>query len=365
MIAVFANELRLLLRDRAAVLWLVLGPVLVISVITVARYQSGTGPQLLLPIVNEDQGPVAGAFVKLLAERATPVEMTRAEAESLVRDQGRAPGAIVFPEGLSRSYLQGRTTDILLLTDPAESVGLNRLKVALLLMSRDAADLADPIGNPRIELVEQNLTGDQISRKSHEQNVPGFTIMFTLLGVAFGTASSMHRETRSGTLARLLIAPLGFGRILYAKLLLRALIGAAQMLVLLLWGHLVFGVSLGTSPLAVLLISLVTGFAAVGLGAFVAGLGRSDAQVLPLTLAIVLPLSAISGLWWPLHRQPGWMQDVASAAFPTWAMQGVTNLVLRDRGLASIGAPSAVLLAEGLALMVLGVWMFRLRVATR
>lgn len=365
MIAVFANELRLLLRDRGAILWLVLGPLIVMSVVTGVRYQSGKGPQLLLPIVDEDQGPVARAFVKLLAERATPVEMTRAQAETLVRDQGRAPGAIVFPEGLSRSYLQGRTSDILLLTDPAESIGLNRLKIALLLMSRDAADLADPIGNARIELVEQNLTGDRISRKSHEQNVPGFTIMFTLLGVVYGTASSMHRETKSGTLARLLIAPLGFGRIVYAKLLLRAVIGAAQMLVLLLWGRLAFGVSLGTSSVALVAICLATGFAAVGLGALVAGLGRSDAQVLPLTLALVLPLSAISGLWWPLHRQPGWMQDVASAAFPTWAMHGVTNLVLRDRGLASIGAPSAVLVAEGLALMVLGVWMFRLRVATR
>jgi ABC-2 type transport system permease protein len=189
--------------------------------------------------------------------------------------------------------------------------------------------------------------------------------MFTLLGVVYGTASSMHRETRSGMLARLLIAPLGFGRMMYAKLALRAVIGGAQMLVLLLWGRLVFGVSLGTSPTAVLLISLATGFAAVGLGAFVAGLGKSDAQVLPLTLAIVLPLAAISGLWWPLHRQPDWMQDAAQLAFPSWAMQGVTNLVLRDRGLASIGAPGAVLLAEGLVLMVLGVWMFRLRVATR
>lgn len=365
MIAVFANELRLLLRDRAAIVWLVLGPVIVMSVITAARYQSGKGPRLLLPIVNEDQGPVSRAFVKLLAERATPVEMTRAEAESLVRDKGRAPGAIVFPEGLSRRYLQGRTSDVLLLTDPAEPIGLNRLKVALLLMSRDAADLADPIGNPRIELVEHNLTGDQISRKSHEQNVPGFTIMFTLLGVVYGTASSMHRETRSGMLARLLIAPLGFGRMMYAKLALRAVIGGAQMLVLLLWGRLVFGVSLGTSPTAVVLVSLATGFAAVGLGAFVAGLGKSDAQVLPLTLAIVLPLAAISGLWWPLHRQPDWMQDVAQVAFPSWAMQGVTNLVLRDRGLASIAAPGAVLLVEGLVLMVLGVWMFRLRVATR
>lgn len=365
MIAAFANELRLLLRDRGALVWLLLGPVLVISVITAARYQSGRGPRLLLPVVDQDQGPVARTFVKLLREHADPVEVSPAEAESLVRDQGLAAAAIVFPEGLSKRYLGGRGSAIVLLTDPAEPVGLGRVKVALLLMSRDAAALADPVGPPRIEVVERNLTGGQLSRKSHEQNVPGFTILFTLLGVVYGAASSLHREASSGTLARLLVAPVGFGRILHAKLALRAVVGAGQMLVLLGWGWLVFHISLGSSPPALLAIALATGFASTGLGALVAGLGRSNEQVLSLSLALVLSLAAVSGLWWPLHREPEWMRALAGLAFPSWAMRGVTDLVLRDRGLAAIGPPVAILVLQGTVLLLLGVWLFRARVAHR
>lgn len=365
MIAVFANEIRLLLRDRGAVVWLLVAPVVVISIITAARYQSGEAPRLLVPVVNEDQGPVARAFLELLSQHVNAVEMSRDDAESLVRDQARAAGAVVFPPGLSKRYLQGRPGSILLLTDPAERVGLGALKVALLLMSRDAEALADPIAEPRLVLVEENLTGNQLSRKSHEQNVPGFTIMFTLLAVVYGSASSLHLEASTGPIARLLVAPVGFGRVLLAKLALRAVVGAVQMLVLLVWGRLLFGIALGSSAVALVVVCVATAFAATGLGALTAGLGRTDQHVLPLSLALVLPLSAVSGLWWPLHAEPGWMRALAVLSFPTWAMRGLTDLVLRDRGLVPVLPSAGMLLLQGTVLLAVGILLFRRRAAWR
>ena len=78
--------------------------------------------------------------------------------------------------------------------------------------------------------------------------VPGFALMFVLLAVVFGTSMSMHEERDWGTLARLLVAPGGFIRILLGKLTARFVVGVVQMIVLLAWAHFVFGESLGTSP---------------------------------------------------------------------------------------------------------------------
>ena len=50
-----------------------------------------------MPVVNEDGGPVATTFVKLLRERADVSEVTRAEAEAIVRDRHESAAAIVFP----------------------------------------------------------------------------------------------------------------------------------------------------------------------------------------------------------------------------------------------------------------------------
>lgn len=363
--AVFWNEMRLLWRDPMAVVWLLVAPLVCITIITAARYESGGGPRLLLPVVDEDQGPVAGAFVKLLRARAEVVSMSRGEAESLVRDRNRAAAAIVFPPGLSKRYLQGRTSDIELLTDPAAAIDLQRVKLMMLLMDRDAAELADPIGQQRLTFAEINLTGGQLSRKSHEQNVPGFAIMFMLLAVVYGTSASLQRDATRGTAQRILVAPLGFGRALLAKLAARQVVGSVQMLLLLGWGWLIFGVSLGSSALALLALVAATVFAAVALGTLVAGFAGTSEQTLPLSLAVVLVVSAIGGLWWPVSVESSTMRAVALALPSTWAMRGMTDLMLRDRGLAAVLPSVAVLVLQGTVALVVGVGTYRRRWAAR
>lgn len=365
MIAVFSNEFRLLSRDRSAVLWLIVAPLLVITIVTSARYRGAETPRVLVPIVNDDQGPVARAFIKLLQTRAEVVETSREEAESLVRDRGRAAASLVFPEGLSRRYLQGRSSEILLLTDPAEPIPLGRVKMLLLLMARDAAEIADPIGPERLVVVEQNLTGDRLARKAHEQNVPGFSILFLLLTVSYSTATSLHLEFRSGTIQRLLVAPVGFARIVLAKLAARWVVGSLQMLLFLAWGSLVFGVSLGTSVTAPLLVVATTVFAGVSLGLLIAGIARSVEQALLVALSLVLPLAAIGGLWWPVHAGPPWMRALSPLAFPTWAMRGMTDVVLRDRGLGAVAPSAGIIALQGVLMLGLGMFLFRAQFARR
>src|SRR5262245_23339437 len=99
MIAVFLKDLKLIVRDRWAALFSLLVPIVVITIIAEALFHSEGGPRLLIPVVNEDQGPVANTFIKLLGKHADAVPVSRAEAEHVVRDENRAPAAIVFPEG--------------------------------------------------------------------------------------------------------------------------------------------------------------------------------------------------------------------------------------------------------------------------
>src|SRR5439155_1025543 len=190
--------------------------------------------------------------------RATDIlvgQVSRAEAERLVRDANKAAAAITFPPELSKQYLQGRSTEIELLTDPAAGSDLEAIKVLLLLMDKDAAALADPFSEEKITLKEKNLTGNRLSVTAFEQNVPGFSLMFVLLAVIFGTAMSMHDERDWGTLPRLLVAPGGFTRLLLGKFGARFVVGVVQMLCLFLWGHWMFGVSLGSSPWAFIVLS--------------------------------------------------------------------------------------------------------------
>jgi ABC-2 type transport system permease protein len=189
--------------------------------------------------------------------------------------------------------------------------------------------------------------------------------MFVLLAVMFGTAMGVHDEQDWGTLSRLLVAPSGFTPLLIGKLLARFVVGVLQMLCLFLWGHWMFSVSLGSSPIAFVLLTLATVFAIVAMGMLVAGLARTREQTLPLGLTFMMLLSALGGLWWPQSIQPQWMSRIGPAVFTTWAMHGLNDLILRDRGVAAIGVPAGVLVAYGAVTLALGLHLFRRRYAAR
>src|SRR5262245_6548275 len=133
-----------------------------------------------------------------------------------------------------------------------------------------------------IVLKEQNLTGNRLALTPFEQNLPGFSLMLVLFAVIFGTSMSLHDERDWGTLPRLLAAPAGFTALLLGKLAARFVVDVLQLVLLLLWAHLAFGVSLGSSPAALLAIAAVVVFATVATGLLVAGLTVNREQVQPL-----------------------------------------------------------------------------------
>lgn len=360
MMAIFIRDLRLILRDRTALVLAMVAPLVMITVVTQARSGS-IELRPLLPVVDDDEGPAAKAFVALLARHTEVTVVDRATAEHMVRDRNEAAAAIVLPAGLSRRFLQGLPNEIELLTDPAQGVALGTLKALLLVMDRDAAELADPLHEDRIVYREQNLTGERLSPKSVEQNVPGFTIMFVLLAVVFGSASAMHDERNWGTLSRLIAAPVGFAPLLLGKLGARVVVGCVQTLVLLFAGYLLFGLSLGTSPAALFAVALALATAAASLGLLVAAAAASREQALPLSLAVTLGLAALGGLWWPIAFVPAWLRTLGECFFPTWAMYALVDVILRDRGLSSLAVPLTVLVGQGTVLLLIGACLFRYR----
>jgi ABC-type Na+ efflux pump permease subunit len=106
--AVFRKDLRIFLRDRSALLFSLVMPILVITIIAEGLFYDDKedSRRMTVPVVNEDAGPVATTFVKLLRERADVPEVSRAEAEAMVRDRHEAAAAIVFPPKLSKQYFQ-------------------------------------------------------------------------------------------------------------------------------------------------------------------------------------------------------------------------------------------------------------------
>ncbi len=390
-----AKDLRLLARDRVSILFLVLAPVVVISVAgfslsTFYGSRGGSETEFLLPVANLDDGDVAHELVASLKEApgVRLEEVGEQEARHLVAEAGEAGAALVIPEGFTRGFRKGESVRLLLLTDPVKHLELLRIKgevrraqaglVASQVAARvavievltyagdvdfeevaeDASKLASRLVDKSVVLEEESLTSARTSFNTFDQNVPGFGVTFLMLGMLLGVGLGLVDERGWGILYRLASTPTSAGNIVASKVFSRFLIGVVQMVILFVFGRAAFGVSLGPSLLALGLVIVGVSFAAAAFGLLVAALAPTRDSVLPLGTIAIMTMAAIGGCWWPITIEPLWLQKLAHL-FPTaWAMEAFNDLMLRERSLSDIALGLLALVTFGIVYLVAGIKLY-------
>jgi ABC-type multidrug transport system permease subunit len=210
-----------------------------------------------------------------------------------------------------------------------------------------------------LAIAAESVTGAPRRLNTFDQNVPGFGVTFLLLGMLLGVSLGLLDERDWGTLERLRAMPTPFATTLVAKLLARFAAGVVQMVVLLGFGHLAFGASLGPQPWALLLPTVGIVFAGTAFGLVVAGAARSREAVLPVGSIVIVTMAAVGGCWWPIDLEPPWMRQAALALPTTWAMAAYNDLMIRRQTVEAALVPTAVLLLHGLVYATVGVALFR------
>jgi ABC-type multidrug transport system permease subunit len=197
--------------------------------------------------------------------------------------------------------------------------------------------------------VEQPATpGEAVAVNAFDQYVPGFGITFLLIGMMLGIALTLFDERDWGTLKRLQVSGAPLTGLLLGKLFARLIVGVVQMVLLFAVGWALFGITLGKSPLALLIPTIGISFAAAALGLVVASISPAHDSVMPLGVTVSMAMAAIGGCWWPLDFEPGWMRTLARFVPTTWTMQSFNDLMIRNQ-------PPSVALWPFIATIGLGV----------
>ncbi len=208
---------------------------------------------------------------------------------------------------------------------------------------------------------EISVDGGPTDINPFDQNVPGFSVTFMLLGMLFAVALGLLDERDWGTFDRVRALPIPMRNIVIGKLASRFTVGVLQMIVLFAVGFALFRVSLGPQPWALLLPILGIVFAGTAVGLVAAAIAPSRDSVVPLGSIVVLTMAAIGGCWWPIDLEPEWMHRVALAFPTTWAMDAFNDLMLRGRRADAIYESVAMLFAHGAVYLVIGLAVFRRR----
>jgi ABC-type Na+ efflux pump permease subunit len=214
-------------------------------------------------------------------------------------------------------------------------------------------------------ITEVDETGKEIGEfagfNAFDLQVPGFAVTFLLIGMLMGVSLALIDEQDWGTLERLRSASAPLWTTLTGKLLARFVVGFIQMAVLFAAGYVLFGISLGRAPAALIMPAAAIAFAGAAFGLIVAGIGRTRDAVLPVGAIVIMTMAAIGGCWWPIDFEPAWMQQLALALPTTWAMRAFNDLMIRHLAASSAMLPAAVNFGFGIIYTVVGVAIARRR----
>ena len=101
------------------------------------------------------------------------------------------------------------------------------------------------------------------------------------------------------------------------------------------------------------------GVAAVAFGTMLRTLVKTPSQVQGLSIMLGMTMGLLGGCMLPLEIFPPAVATAMHVLPTTWAMQGMTNLVMRGQGLDGVLTEAIVLLGFAVVFFAIGVRRFR------
>lgn len=359
-----ANDVRLTVKDKAAVFWLLLLPVFLTWIF--ARITGGGGPtQVALTVIDRDSGWLAQAFALELASPNVALTVLRGSDAGGPKAK-EAVRWIELPAGFTDEAIAGHQQKLAIKTsDDASADGTRAAEVAVmraivrtLARAAEMEETKTPASLPAYEALRArpplvtlatSTAGHGTAVRGVEQSVPGnltFTVMMMTLiyGAVFLTI-----EKREGMLKRQLTLPISRTTMFAGKVVGRLLVALVQIAVLIVAGKLIFHLDYGSSPLGLATLLLAYAFAVASIATFLGAVLASPEQASTIGWLASAVMGALGGCWWPAEIMPDWLRTI-SHVFPTaWAMDGFHALISFGRGFGAVVAPVTALAAFGVA----------------
>ncbi|HKB03804.1 MAG TPA: ABC transporter permease [Gemmataceae bacterium] len=338
------SRLREFYREPAAVFWVYVFPLLLAVALGFAFREK---PVAKITVdVREDVGsPAAVAAIK----------------EKFGRDERLVVNGVTGDEWVKR--LRSGKTDLVVALAPDGGFELwdepNRTETVLArhavesLLNKEAAQAAAP------KLEERHL--EETGNRYIDFLIPGLLGMNLMGGGLWGVGFVLADMRVRKLLKRFLATPMSRRDFLLSVMFSRMLFTIPEVLVLLLFGYLVFGVR-NQGSLAALVFLIVFGAASFsGLGLLVASRAKTIETVSGLMNLVMLPMWLLSGVFFSSERFPEVAQPFIKI-LPLTAMNNALRAVmLEGKSLAELTFELGVLAFWGLIPFVIALKIFRWR----
>ena len=191
--------------------------------------------------------------------------------------------------------------------------------------------------------------------------IPGLLGMNIMGSSIWGLGYTIVDARRKKLLKRLVATPMSRAEYLISYLISRIALLVGEVVVLLGFAALFFGVPIRGSILQLALIILVSTFAFGGLGLLIASRARTIEGASGLMNVTMMPMWIVSGVFFSSERFPAVLQPVIRALPLTAAIDALRINMLRGGGLGAVSSEVAVLACWMVVCFGVALKMFRWR----
>jgi ABC-2 type transport system permease protein len=344
--AIAVKEFRELRRDRRTLAMLFLLPFLFLVVF---GYAASFDVKDLPTVVV---GPGAAAVAQRLPGAFAVVDSPRDGDAASAREQlrrGEAVVAVVTPAA-------GGTAEVLI--DGTELFAAQAALRSLAELRANAAasgartGLADG-GRIRVSvLYNPDLRTAVIM-------IPGLCGIILVFVGTVATALGVVRERQSGTMEQLAVMPFRPRDVFLGKIAPYLLIAAADMVIVVVAGMLLFDVPFRGSVATFALGALLFLFVTLGTGVLISSVSQTQAQAMQLAVLTMVPQFLLSGLFFPLYSMPWAVRWVGYLLPLTWFIKIARGVMVRGTPIGSLWLPLVVLAVMAVVVFTASTLRFR------
>jgi ABC-2 type transport system permease protein len=292
-----------------------------------------------LPVSISD-GDRSAASRELVAKFLASGEMVQVEsgpvsdAESAFR-AGKVAAVLVIPHGFERKLADGENPSLQLLVDGSDSVVTNQVltRTEGIVRAYSAELLPEALRDRPPPLAVRTWTRFNASGSSAVFMVPGLAAYLIAISAVLLTALTIAGEWERGSMEQLFASPVGRLEIVLGKLLPYLALGILEMLVVLGFGAVAFGVPFRGSALALFSIGFFFLVGMLGQGLLISVVTKN--QLIATqggALSALLPSMLLSGMLFPIENMPRPLQLVSNLIPARYFVHTLRGVLLKGNG---------------------------------
>ncbi len=340
--AIVYKELIQLKRDR-----MTFGMIVMIPLIQLLMFGYAINTNVRhIPVGVLDHSQTALSRILIQTVGATQVvkftqQFTRLEQAQTAIDNNEIRAVLIIPKDVSQRLVRNPSVGFGLPPSSDEETsrpvaqwivdGSDTLVAAAIksLRNMPLVELLDKPANRNTPTFEVSLLYNPEQRTA-VNIVPGLVAIILTMTMIMFTSAAIVRERERGNMEMLITTPVRSIELMIGKIIPYIFIGAIQVGIILVLGHVLFQVPINGGLLQLAAATFLFITASLALGLVISTLAKNQLQSMQMTVFILMPSILLSGFMFPYEGMPLLAQYLAECLPATHFMRLIRGVVLRD-----------------------------------